>query len=67
MLNKMTPGNFDWCLHALLFIHTERVIKTQKQKAAREQGNQDAEEDEDTEREGFDVEQDDEEIFPSSQ
>jgi hypothetical protein len=28
----MTPNNFNWFLHSLLFIHTQRVIKAQQDK-----------------------------------
>ncbi len=35
MLNKMTTNNFDWCLHALLFLHTEKVIAVQIDRANR--------------------------------
>ena len=52
----MTQGNFDWCLHALLFLHTERVIKAQMEKRQRLQDNEEEEEDEgEGEDEGFDV------------
>jgi hypothetical protein len=29
MLKRMTVGNFNWFLHTMLFLHTERVIKRQ--------------------------------------
>jgi hypothetical protein len=35
ILNRMTPGNFDWFLHVMLFIHTTHVIALQKIKAAK--------------------------------
>ena len=35
MLKKMTPGNFSWFLHSMLFYHTRHVIKKQEQKASR--------------------------------
>jgi hypothetical protein len=65
ILNKMTPGNFDWSMHALLFLHTERIINAQVEKAKRTQGinTDDEEANEAMEEEGFDVEQDDEEVF----
>ena len=28
----MTPGNFDWFLHAMLFYHTRHVLKKASQK-----------------------------------
>jgi hypothetical protein len=43
----MTPNNFKWYLHALLFIHTQRVIKRQMEKA----------EDDDDDDEGIDIEE----------
>jgi hypothetical protein len=33
----MTPNNFKWYLHALLFIHTQRVIKRQIAKVEEEE------------------------------
>jgi hypothetical protein len=32
MLKRMTVGNFNWFLHTMLFLHTERVIKRQVEK-----------------------------------
>ncbi|TDL13563.1 hypothetical protein BD410DRAFT_735206 [Rickenella mellea] len=63
VLNKMTIGNFDWSLHALLFIHTQRVIKAQMDKLERQQRSEEEkkkkkkveEEESDTEAEGFDI------------
>jgi hypothetical protein len=26
MLKKMTPGNFNWFLHSMLFYHTKHVM-----------------------------------------
>jgi hypothetical protein len=43
----MTPNNFKWYLHALLFIHTQRVIKRQMEKA----------EDDEDDEEGIDIEE----------
>ena len=48
----MTEGNFDLCLHALLFLHTECVIKAQMEKRQKLQDNEEEDEGED---EGFDV------------
>lgn len=42
ILNRMTVSNFDWTLHALLFLHTQRVIRRQTQKR---QDNEGVEED----------------------
>ncbi len=64
VLNKMTIGNFDWSLHALLFLHTHRVIKAQSDKLKRQQRSkeekkkkeaQKPEEESDVEAEGFDI------------
>lgn len=43
MLNKMSVHNFDWTLHSLLFLHTQRVILKQ-QKGRNEDDNEDEEE-----------------------
>ncbi|KAF8998997.1 hypothetical protein BDQ17DRAFT_1501845, partial [Cyathus striatus] len=32
ILNRMTVDNFNWTLHALLFIHTQRVIQKQNKR-----------------------------------
>jgi hypothetical protein len=50
----MTPNNFKWYLHALLFIHTQRVIKRQIAKVEEEE-----EEEEEDYDDGIDI--DDEE------
>jgi hypothetical protein len=31
----MTPGNFNWLLHSMLFYHTKHVIIKQQEKARR--------------------------------
>jgi len=31
----MAVGNFNWFLHTMLFVHTERVIEKKKQKMLR--------------------------------
>jgi len=43
MINRMTVYNFKWFLHAMLFIHTQRVIKRQKVKEERIKDNEDDE------------------------
>ena len=50
----MTPNNFKWYLHALLFIHTQQVIKRQMVKVEEEE-----EEEEENYDDGIDI--DDEE------
>jgi hypothetical protein len=34
ILKRMTPGNFDWFLHTMLFYHTRHVIDKQARKAS---------------------------------
>jgi hypothetical protein len=53
----MTVNNFNWFLHSLLFIHTERVIKAQKEKAEKQQARGGKDEDE-GDIEGINVEGD---------
>jgi hypothetical protein len=38
ILKRMTPGNFDWFLHAMLFYHTRHVIERQHTKASSQVG-----------------------------
>ena len=45
ILNRMTIGNFNWFLHSLLFLHTQRVIKRQKDKARNKEDEGEDEED----------------------
>ena len=54
VLNQMTVDNFNWFLHYLLFLHTQRVIRKQKEKART--GEEVNEEDEEIEDEGIDIE-----------
>src|SRR6202050_4518557 len=49
VLNRMTPSNFNWFLHSLLFIHTQRVIKAQQDKAKK---SEDEDEDDDDDNGG---------------
>ena len=35
MLKKMTPGNFNWFLHSMLFYYAKHIIEKQKEKASR--------------------------------
>ena len=51
----MNVDNFNWFLHSLLFLHTQRVINRQKEK---EKKMMDENEDED-EDDGIDIEQED--------
>ena len=43
----MTPNNFKWYLHALLFLHTQRVIKIQIAKTERHENDEDDDDDDD--------------------
>jgi hypothetical protein len=52
----MLPCNFDWFLHAMLFLHTERVIDEQNSKGAQKNEDEDGDEDEDY---GIDIDRDD--------
>ncbi|KAF8874500.1 hypothetical protein CPB84DRAFT_1690093, partial [Gymnopilus junonius] len=45
ILKRMTPGNFNWFLHAMLFYHTKYVLQKQKFKK-QNQTEDEAEEDE---------------------
>ncbi len=42
ILKHMTPGNFNWFLHAMLYYHTKYVL--QKQKIKKQQKEDDEEE-----------------------
>jgi hypothetical protein len=44
LLKRMTTGNFNWLLHAMLFIHTQRIIQKLKEKAAKMSTEDDSEE-----------------------
>ena len=46
----MTPGNFNWFLHTMLFYHTKHVLKIQRQKE-KKQNQEDSTEDEDSDEE----------------
>ena len=39
----MTPGNFNWFLHAMLFYHTKHVLAKQEQKKKSQKNNEDDE------------------------
>ena len=58
ILNRMTVNNFNWYLHSLLFIHMQRVISKQREKAEKQkQRSEEVDEDEDGDIEGIDIEQ----------
>jgi hypothetical protein len=43
ILKHMTPGNFNWFLHAMLFYHTKYVIQKQTIKKPLEEYNEEEE------------------------
>ena len=45
ILSRMTPNNFNWLLHSLLFLHTQRVIEAQQDKAKKSEDDDDDETD----------------------
>ena len=51
----MTPNNFNWFLHSLLFLHTQCIIKAQKEKVNKQQ---DEEDDDDDDAEGVNIDRD---------
>ena len=44
----MTPGNFDWFLHTMLFYHTRHVFDKQAKKASKLSDNSDGDSDSDS-------------------
>lgn len=56
----MTVVNFNWTLHALLFLHTQKVIANQKAKATRMKKNE--VDDEDKDNDSVEIERDDEQL-----
>ena len=58
----MTVNNFNWTLHALLFLHTQRVIEKQKAKSQRQQvGHNESDDDKEEDDEEDDIDIDREE------
>ena len=52
VLNRMIVDNFNWFLHSMLFIHTQRVVKRQKEKEKkRAEGKEEDDEEEEEEEE----------------
>jgi hypothetical protein len=49
ILKCMTPGNFDWFIHAMLFYHTKQVLKRKDQKATKGKQNETEEDNENNE------------------
>ena len=54
----MTHNNFNWLLHSLPFLHTQRVIKAQQDKAKKSEDDDDDDDDE-TDTDGVNIDQDD--------
>ena len=59
VLDRMTGENFDWFLHTMLFLHSERVIRKQEEairKMERKQNGEDSgSEDSDDDNIGIDI------------
>ena len=53
----MTVYNFNWFLHSLLFLHTQRIINKQKEEENRKAEGIEEEEDDDDDDEGIDIEE----------
>lgn len=49
ILKRMTPSNFDWFLHTMLFYHSKNVIQSQKNKKNSKGKQKDDDKDEDVE------------------
>ena len=43
ILKRMTPGNFNWFLHVMLFYHTKHVLAKKEQKKKSQKNNEDDE------------------------
>jgi hypothetical protein len=50
ILKRMTPSNFDWFLHTMLFYHSQYVIEKQRRKQDKTEGN--SEDSDDSEDDG---------------
>jgi hypothetical protein len=46
----MTPNNFNWFLHSLPFLHTQRIIKAQQDKVKKSDDD-----DDETDTEGVNI------------
>ena len=47
ILKRMTPGNFDWFLHTMLFFHTQHVLNKQAKQASNSTSDSDSDSDSD--------------------
>jgi hypothetical protein len=55
----MTPGNFDWFLHCMLFYHTQNILRKQQIKKKKiEEANETSNNDDDDGGDGFGTETD---------
>lgn len=54
----MTTGNFNWLLHSLPFLHTERVIRKQEERLRRQDSQENDDEEEEEEDIGIDIDRD---------
>jgi hypothetical protein len=46
ILKRMTPGNFDWFLHTMLFFHTQHVLDKQVKRTRNSTDDSDSDSDE---------------------
>lgn len=44
ILKRMTPGNFNWFLHAMLYYHTKYVLRKQQMKKQQKESDDEVEE-----------------------
>jgi hypothetical protein len=50
----MSAGNFNWFLHTMLFLHTERILKKQLEKQRKKNAGDDDDDDDDDDSDGVD-------------
>ena len=53
VLKRMTPSKFNWLIHAMLFYHTNHVIKEQKIKERKEEAENLDDDNEDISNDGL--------------
>ena len=54
----MTGGNFNWFLHTMLFIHTQRIIQLQEEKRMQKENADGNQSDDDVDEFGIDIDED---------
>ena len=54
VLDRMTGENFDWFLHTMLFLHSQRVIRKQEEAIKKKAQKETEEEDSDSDDSGSD-------------